>query len=291
MKEHIFEVEQKFNNYKCKDFFKSIGVSKEILLKIKNGGIVVNDDILTNVNNLVRCGDKVKIVLPKDQSNPFVIPIKGELEILYQDEYMLAVYKPSGMPTHNSKGNALVSLDQLVCGYFSPQEFTFRAVNRLDRDTSGIVLVAKDMLSCSVLGELVKRGEIKKTYLALVNGVPSEEHFIIEKPIKREKDGSMKRVCADDGKYAKTECFLKEKLPNGLSWLSIILHTGRTHQIRVHLSDYGLPLYGDGLYGVAEKGKNYTLIANELSFIHPFTKEEVNIKLKEKVSANSNTSC
>ncbi len=281
MKEHIFTVEQKFNNYKCKDYLKSIGVSKEILLKIKNGGILVNDKTLSNVNNLVSTGDKVKIVLPKDQSNAYVKPIKGDLKILYQDEYFLAVYKPSGMPTHNSRGNDLVSLDQLVCGYFQPQEFTFRAVNRLDRDTCGIVLVAKDILSCSLLGEVVKRGEIKKTYLALVNGVPNEEHFIIEKPIKREKDGSMKRVCSDDGKHAKTECFLKEKLQNGLSLISVVLHTGRTHQIRVHLSDYGLPLYADALYGQAVKDKTYWLCASKIEFTHPFTKKLIIIQIND----------
>lgn len=281
MKEHIFTVEQKFNNYKCKDFLKGIGVSKEILLKIKNGGILVNGNILSNVNNLVNSGDKVKIVLPKDQSNEFVKPVKGDLKILYQDEYMLAVYKPSGMPTHNSKGNNLVSLDQLVCGYFFPQEFTFRAVNRLDRDTSGIVLVAKDMLSCSLLGEMVKNGEIKKTYTALVKGVPKLEHFIIEKPIKRQSDSSMKRVCAVDGKYAKTECQLIKQLENGLSLLSIILHTGRTHQIRVHLSDYGFPLFADALYGEAVKDKTYWLCASKLEFIHPITKERIIIQVND----------
>ena len=283
MKEHIFIVDQKFNNYKCKDYLKSIGVSKEIILKVKCGGITVNEKVLDNVNNALKTGDRVKIVLPKDQSNPFVKGIKGDLKIVYEDEYMLAVYKPSGMPTHNSKGNALVSLDQLVCGYFAPQEFTFRAVNRLDRDTSGIVLVAKDMLSCSLLGELVKRGEIKKTYLAVVDGVPKTDHFIIEKPIKREKEGSMKRVCDKDGKYAKTECFLEKQLENGLSLLKIILHTGRTHQIRVHLSDYGLPLFADALYGRAKKGKTFTLIANQLSFIHPFTNEQINLLLNTNI--------
>ncbi len=280
MKEHVFIVEQKFNNYKCKDFLKAKGVSREILLKVKDGGVYLNDLLVNNVNNLVKSGDKVKIVLPVDKKNPFVNPIKGELKVCYEDDYMLAVYKPCGMPTHNSRGNNLTSLDQLVCGYFMPNEFTFRAVNRIDRDTSGIVLIAKDEFSSSLLGEMVKRGEIDKTYTAVVCGVPNPEHFIIEKPIKRQSDGSMKRVCSLDGKYAKTECKLLKQLENGLSLLVITLHTGRTHQIRVHLADYGLPLYADSLYGQAVKDKTYNLCASRLEFIHPFTKEKIIIQVK-----------
>ena len=280
MKEHVFIVEQKFNNYKCKDFLKAKGVSREILLKVKDGGVYLNDFLVNNVNNLVKSGDKVKIVLPVDKKNPFVNPIKGQLKVCYEDDYMLAVYKPCGMPTHNSKGNALTSLDQLVCGYFMPNEFTFRAVNRLDRDTSGIVLIAKDEFSSSLLGEMAKNGEINKTYTAVVCGVPNLEHFIIEKPIKRQTESSMKRVCSPDGKYAKTECKLVKSLDNGLSLLEITLHTGRTHQIRVHLADYGLPLYADSLYGQAVDGKTYNLCASNLEFIHPFTKEKITIQVK-----------
>ena len=280
MKEHVFIVEQKFNNYKCKDFLKSVGVSRKILLKVKDGGVYLNDLLVNNVNNLVKSGDKVKIVLPVDKKNPFVNPIKGQLKVCYEDDYMLAVYKPCGMPTHNSKGNALTSLDQLVCGYFMPNEFTLRAVNRLDRDTSGIVLIAKDEFSSSLLGEMAKNGEINKTYTAVVCGVPNLEHFIIEKPIKRQTESSMKRVCAPDGKYAKTECKLIKSLNDGLSLLEITLHTGRTHQIRVHLADYGLPLYADSLYGQAVDGKAYNLCASKLEFFHPFTKEKIIIQVK-----------
>ena len=272
MKEHVFIVEQKFNNYKCKDFLKAKGVSREILLKVKDGGVYLNDLLVNNVNNLVKSGDKVKIVLPVDKKNPFVNPIKGQLKVCYEDDYMLAVYKPCGMPTHNSKGNALTSLDQLVCGYFMPNEFTFRAVNRLDRDTSGIVLIAKDEFSSSLLGEMVKNGEINKTYTAVVCGVPNLEHFIIEKPIKRQTESSMKRVCAPDGKYAKTECKLIKSLNDGLSLLEITLHTGRTHQIRVQFASRKTALYGDGKYGSKTNEKKTALWSYRLSFNHPITK-------------------
>ena len=131
------------------------------------------------------------------------------------------------------------------------------------------------MITASFLGEQMKRGEIKKTYTAIVVGKPNEKHFFIEKPIKRQNENSMKRVCADDGQFAKTECQVVCELDDGLTVLDLKLHTGRTHQIRVHLSSIGLPLYADALYGQKVDGKTYTLHAKSLEFIHPFTKEKI----------------
>ena len=283
MKEYLFTVEEKFNNFKAVDYLKAIGISQEIIVKIKFGYIYVNGQKLLNVNNPLKSGDRLKIVMPIGDINPYIKPIKSSLEILYEDEYFLAVVKPKNMLTHSLKHNESIALDQIVCGYFLPNDFTFRAVNRLDKDTSGIILVAKDMLSASFLGRMLKNGEIKKRYSAVVCGVPKEEHFFIEKPIKRQSESIIKRVCDKDGKYAKTECFLVKKLDNDLSLLDIVLHTGRTHQIRVHLSSIGHPLYADSLYGKAVEGETYTLQANELEFIHPFTKVKMTLKMKQSL--------
>ena len=276
MREFVFKVDKKFNNYKCIDFLRSIGISTEIITKVKFGGVFVDGKKLSNINDRVNLGEKVKVALPQDTPNPYITPKKEKLEIIFEDDYMLAVKKAKGILTHSSKGNSALSLEEIVCGYFLPNPFTFRPINRLDRDTSGIVLIAKDMLTASFLSEQMKRGEIKKTYSALVVGKPKENHFFIEKPIKRISENSMKRVCDKDGQYAKTECFVVCETKDGFTQIDAKLHTGRTHQIRVHLSSIGLPLYADALYGEKVEGKTYTLHAKSLEFIHPFTKEKIN---------------
>lgn len=275
MKEFEFTVAQKFNNAKALDFLLGSGVSSEIIKKVKFGNIYLNGTKLDNINTRVGVNDKIKIVLPTDQPNAYITAVKGDLNIVYEDEYMLAVVKERGVLTHNSHHNNAPSLDQLVCGYFLPNPFTFRAINRLDRDTSGIILIAKDMITASFLGELMKNGQIVKTYSAVVKGKPDKDHFFIEKPIKRQNENSMKRVVADDGKYAKSECHFVKSLDNGLSLMDITLHTGRTHQIRVHLSSIGLPLYADSLYGQKVEGQSYMLHAKSLQFTHPFTNEKI----------------
>ena len=277
MKEYTFTVEQKFNNAKTIDILKALGVSDQIIQKVKFGGVYLNGNLVQNINDRINAGDIIKIVLPTDIINPYITPIKGELKIVFEDEYVLAVAKERGILTHSSKSNNAISLEQLVCGYFAPQPFTFRPINRLDRDTSGIVLIAKDMLSASLFGELMKNGGIKKTYSAVVVGTPKEKHFFIEKPIKRQSESSMKRIVADDGKYAKSEVNFVKELDGGLSLVDVILHTGRTHQIRVHLSSIGLPLYADSLYGEGKENKTYRLHAKTLQFTHPFTKEQITL--------------
>jgi 23S rRNA pseudouridine1911/1915/1917 synthase len=173
-----------------------------------------------------------------------------------------------------------------VCGYFHPNPFTFRAVNRLDKDTSGIVLIAKDMLTASLLSNQIKSGEFIKTYLAIVVGKPNKNHFFIEKPIMKESENSIKRVCNDKGKYAKTECFYIKDINENLSLLKLVLHTGRTHQIRVHLSSINLPLYADSLYGERVDNESYYLHANSLTFNHPYNKEKITLKSKRDIDIN-----
>ena len=151
MDKYTFIVEKE-NGYKALDFLKAKGISKEIIQKVKYGSVYLNNVKLNNINDKVHVGDTLHVLLPQDEINLFVRPVNAPLDIVYQDDYMIAVNKESGVLTHNSRGNDIISLDQMVCGYFAPKPFTFRAINRLDRDTSGIVLIAKDMISASFLG-------------------------------------------------------------------------------------------------------------------------------------------
>ena len=279
MKEFSFKVKKKHDGYKAVDFLKATGVSLEIIQKIKKGGVLVNGEVLINVNDSVKNKDEVKIFLPKDQANEHIVPIKDNIKVLYEDEYLIAVVKESGVITHSSKYNESPSLEQMVCGYFFPESFSFRPINRLDKDTSGIVLIAKDEFTASLLNEQIKNGKMKKTYLAIVKGVPNRKRFIIEEPIKRLSENSIKRVCDKAGQYAKTECKVIKTLEDGKSILEIKLHTGRTHQIRVHLSHVGYPLYADALYGEKVIDKTFTLIACKLEFLHPFTNKKIRITI------------
>ena len=280
MKEFIFIVDQQFNNVKALEFLSEKGVSDEIIKKVKFGGVFINGVVLKNANEKLSLGDEVKMVLPLDSPNLFVQPIKAPLDVIYEDEYLIAVNKPKGMLTHSSRHNQAIALEQVACGYFLPRPFTFRAVNRLDKDTSGIVLIAKDEYTASLLSKQIKEGKMQKTYSALVVGEAPSERFIIEKPIKRISPNLIKRTCAEDGQYAKTECVLVKRLNDGKSIIDVILHTGRTHQIRVHLSSVGLPLFADSLYGEKVEGATYTLHAKQLKFIHPITKKEMVITAK-----------
>lgn len=282
MKEFSFRVSKKYNGFTALSFLKENAVSLEIIKKIKNGGVYINEKLLLNINDVVNYKDIVKMRLVEDEVNKFVTPIKSHLKVLYEDKYYIAVIKESGILTHSSKYNETPSLEQIVCGYFLPNSFTFRPINRLDKDTSGIVLIAKDEFSASLLAKQLKNGKVKKTYRAIVKGVPIKKHFIIEKPIKRQSENSIKRVCDKDGQHAKTECKLIKKLENGLSKLEIKLHTGRTHQIRVHLSNIGYPLYADSLYGEKIDGETFSLTHYKLEFKHPFTKKKIKLVLKDK---------
>jgi 23S rRNA pseudouridine1911/1915/1917 synthase len=161
--------------------------------------------------------------------------------------------------------------------YFSQGSFVFRSVNRLDRDTSGIVLIAKDTISAAKLSASMKRGEFEKTYVAVVSGVPSPEYAIIDAPIERECADSIKRIVREDGKRAVTEYRVIRKLKDGNSLCEIKLHTGRTHQIRVHMAYVGHPLVADFLYGERIEGESYKLHAKSLSFIHPTTNERITL--------------
>lgn len=283
MNEFTFKVDKKSNGYLAQDFLLKVGVSKEIIKKIKVGGVFLNGKALSFIKTPVKYKDEIKIVLNEPSACPFVLPVKKEITVLYEDEYLIAVDKPSGVLTHNSKNNKTLSLDSMLLGYFYPKPFVFRAITRLDRDTSGVTLIAKDEFTASLLSENMKKGDFKKTYYAVVVGSPIKTRFTVEKPIKRASETGMKRVCALDGQYAKTDFSLVKRLDGGLSLIKARLYTGRTHQIRVHLSSVNLPLYADALYGTAIENQTFILNAKVLEFTHPHTKKRIKIKSKIKI--------
>jgi 23S rRNA pseudouridine1911/1915/1917 synthase len=252
------------------------GFTATLIKKVKFGGVSINGQTVT-MRGTVRLGDTVFVNFP-DSISEGIPPLEMPLDIIYEDDYIIAVNKPKNMPTHPSKGNNLPTLANGIMAYFGGNH-TFRSINRLDRDTSGIVLMAKDAYSAAALSNSMKKGEFKKKYIAKIAGVPKEKHGIIDAPIRRESEGEMKRIVADDGKRAVTEyTVLCDNGENSL--VEVLLHTGRTHQIRVHFSHIGHPLVGDFLYGERIENESYSLHCFELILPHPKTKETMILRTK-----------
>lgn len=263
---------------KIRDYLKRrIGLSTALIAKVKYDNVLLNGEIVY-MRATVKNGDRIDIDLP-DEDSENIEPMDIKLGIVYEDEHVIAVNKPKNMPVHPSRGNHLPTVANAVRHYVG-HPFVFRAINRLDRDTSGIVLIAKDRLSGAKLYQAMKDRKFGKTYLAHVEGVPSENHGFINAPIAREAEGEMKRVVREDGKEALTEYEVRSVNPDGTSILKVTLHTGRTHQIRVHMAHIGHPLVNDFLYGT--RGDNtYSLHCNSLSFPHPFTGKIITVTAEE----------
>lgn len=259
---------------KIRDYLKRrLGLSTALIAQVKYDNVVLNGEVVY-MRATVKNGDIIEITLPSEDSEN-IEPMDIPLDIVYEDEHVIAVNKPRNMPVHPSRGNHLPTVANAVRAYVG-HPFVFRAINRLDRDTSGIVLIAKDRLSGAKLYQAMKDRKFGKTYLALVDGTPKESHGVINAPIAREVEGGMKRVVRDDGKEAITEYEVIESEGN-TSKIKVTLHTGRTHQIRVHMAYIGAPLDKDFLYGERSEGENYSLRCVRLTFTHPYTKDKITI--------------
>ena len=246
-------------------------LSSSLIKKVKYGGVLINGSAVT-MRASVHNGDEITVSLPAEAS-PNIAPKPFPLDIIYEDEHFIAVNKPKNMPTHPSRGNHLPTLAEALCAYFLPEPFVFRSINRLDRDTSGIVLVAKDQMSADLLSRVMKSGGFLKKYDAVVCGVPCPAEGLIDAPIGRIEEGNIKRTVTDSGKRAVTEYRTLRTIDDKATLVELTLHTGRTHQIRVHMAYIGNPLVDDFLYG--ERGEDsYRLHAKSLTFLNPFTEKE-----------------
>ena len=253
---------------------KRIGYSSTLLKKVKATGITLNGAAVTVRARLAE-GDLLTVSFPSE-SGGRMVPIPLPLEILYEDGELLAVFKPSGIPTHPAKGTGVLTLANAVCAYLGP-DCVFRAANRLDTDTAGIVLIAKTPLAASLVGEQMRRRKIEKCYLALVSGIPEPRFGTVDAPIEREREDSQRRVVREGGQEAVTEYRVLSTC-GGNAVCEICPKTGRTHQIRVHMAHIGHPLVGDFLYGT-ETPSGYRLVCFSLSLRHPTSGKPLEITL------------
>lgn len=256
-----------------------LGFSTSLIAKVKYGGVRLSGEVV-HMRATVRCGDVITVQLPEEESE-HIEPIAIPIEVIYEDDFILAVNKPTNMPTHPSRGNHLPTLAECVRAYLD-RPFVFRAVSRLDRDTSGIVLIAKNQLSGAILSRYMKEGRFRKTYFARVVGVPCPTVGQINAPIAREAEGSIKRVVRDDGKEAITNYKVVSVDGDKNAFVELEPVTGRTHQLRVHMAHIGNPLVGDFLYGKRIAGETYSLHCGRLEFPHPADGRTVVIECENK---------
>ena len=274
MEKITFKVNDLTKKKRLSEYLKNnLGFSSSLVKKVKFGGVYLNGEVAIMSREASK-NDEITVFFEPEKSEN-IEPINIPLKVLYEDDFILVVDKPANMPTHPSKGNNLPTLGNAVAYYYG-ENFVFRAINRLDRGTSGIVVIAKNPYSAAKLGRAMKEGAFKKEYTATVRGVPKDKENRIDAPIAREREGDIKRVVRIDGKRAITDYKVQTILPNGNSICTVTLHTGRTHQIRVHFAYIGHPLVGDFLYGNKDEG-DFNLRCTKITFPHPLTNEEITI--------------
>ncbi len=264
-----------------KSFLKAHGYSKHLIISLKQQPdyLTIGGE-MTYVNHPLQAGEVLHVTLPPESFDEQILPCKMPLDILYEDDDILVINKDSGVPVHPSHGHQDNTLANGLMWYFSQKNepFTFRVVNRLDRDTTGLLIVAKHALSACVLAGQLIRHEIHRTYLAAVKGnlldTFPDGAGIIDAPIARLDSSIIERVVnPGQGKTAVTHVRLLSYDPLiDTSLVRLNLDTGRTHQIRIHMSYVGHPLYGDFLYYPDYRYiSRQSLHSWKLEFFHPIT--------------------
>lgn len=253
---------------------------------IKNGGVKLNDEAKKPSYQLKE-NDKIEFELPQDEEIK-IEPQNIPLEIVYEDENMLVVNKPSGMLTHPTaieRENTLVNaLLYHFGGNLSDINGVFRRgiLHRLDRNTSGLLMIAKNNKAHEFLANQIKEHTITKKYRAVVKGVVEKDEFEIDSPIGRNPNQPHKMAVREDGKPSKTIVKILERFKDA-TYLELTLVTGRTHQIRVHMKSINHPVYNDTLYGAGQgkvKTKEQVLQSYYLRFTKPFGDEIIELEIE-----------
>lgn len=223
-------------------------------------------------------GDHLQVRICETKNSEKIPPTNLPLDIIYEDEDILVLNKPAGMPIHPSLNNYTNSIANALAYYFQSQgkPFIFRCCNRLDRDTSGLTIVSKHLVSGSILSDMTKYREVHREYLAIARGSVTPSEGTIQAPLGRKEGTIIERtVDWEHGEDAVTH-YKVVKEANGHSLVSLRLETGRTHQIRIHMKYLGYPLIGDYLYNPdMEYMTRQALHSHHMEFTHPITGEHM----------------
>jgi pseudouridine synthase, rluA family len=254
-------------------------MSRSKAQKLNNDNLILVNGEHKNNSYIVEDKDVIELIENKEY-----VPskFKGEnipLDIVYEDEDIVIINKASGMVVHPASGNYENTLVNALIYRYNLDDTNVRSgiVHRIDKDTSGLVIVAKNDKTLELLTEMFKNKQIKKTYLAIVDGVINNKSGTINAPITRDVKDRKKMMVGKDGKNSITHFYVLKTFKNN-TYLSLNLETGRTHQIRVHMAYIGHPITNDKVYGKENTSFGQYLHASKLEFIHPITKKEIRVE-------------
>lgn len=256
--------------------------SRSALLKLVQEGLVLVEGSSPKAGYKVRTGEKVQVFIPPPPLTEF-IPEPVDFQILFEDKNLLVIVKPPGLVVHPAAGHQRATLAHGLAHHCDSlpglDEQRPGIVHRLDKDTSGIMLVAKTDRALRALSDDFKSRNVRKTYHAILLRAPSVNAGRVVAPIGRHPVKRKKMAVRDDGRYAATRWQVLERLPFGMCFVELDLETGRTHQIRVHMASLGAPVAGDELYG-GKVPENYALgverqqlHASTIAFSHPVDRQ------------------
>ncbi len=284
MKLELKITENKYYNVKevLKEYWE---ISDRLLIKLKKQQKIFLNGNPTYVDAILKNNDIVSVNLDFEETSENIVPTKMNLDIIFEDNFLLIVNKPAGIPVHPSISHYEDSLSNGIKYYFNLINLNkkIRPINRLDKDTSGIVLFAKNEYIQESLVKQMKKNIFKKEYLAILSGILNKKNGIINAPISRKENSIIEREINSSGDIAITHFELQKTFAinsQNYSLVKFILETGRTHQIRLHSKYIGFPILGDTLYGSASELINrHALHAFRVCFIHPITKEYITLEI------------
>lgn len=270
-------------------------MSDRFILKLKSSNSIYINGVPVFINYKIQVNDILTIIENSKEDSSNIVPNSNiKLNILYEDDFLLIVDKPSNLPVHPSILHYEDSLSNAVKYYFDKIDLykKIRPVNRLDKDTSGIVIFAKNEYIQECLVKQMKQNVFKKKYLAVLSGILEKDSGTISAPIARKNDSIIEREIREDGDLAISHFKVLERF-NNMTLVEYTLETGRTHQLRVHSKYIGHPIVGDSLYGLQSSLiSRQALHAYEVSFVHPINKEKMLIHsdlpddIKKLIDAN-----
>lgn len=257
------------------NYLKKQEISKKAIVATKHrGGNMEVNGQHQNVRYVLKAGDILTITFPEEERSTGLTPYEMPLDVVYEDEYLMVINKPAGIPTIPSLRHPERTLANALIHYYNEHDIasTIHFVNRLDRDTSGLLMVAKYRHIHHLLTKDVK--QIKRKYYTLVKGIMKTSAGTVHAPIARVSEGNVRRCVKEDGDDSTTHYKVLDVWEDS-TLVECELETGRTHQIRVHMQYLGYPLMGDTLYDelALDLEDGHLLHSYELCFIHPITKQ------------------